>query len=140
EKDMPFRPQVGSKGRFDSSHETSRLEVLDIASVVDPEVRALVTSAFLLYEWDRSVELWRAAGERQTSGRWGKDFYPTFLVIDEAHNVIPRDGASAYAAVLRDQVRTIAAEGRKYGLCLILCSQRPDKLDTRVISECENVA
>jgi len=34
--------------------------------------------------------------------------------------------------------RTIAAEGRKFGLFLIVVSQRPDKLDSMVLSECEN--
>src|SRR5207249_7256070 len=31
-----------------------------------------------------------------------------------------------------------AAEGRKFGLFLIVVSQRPDKLDPLVLSECEN--
>ena len=34
----------------------------------------------------------------------------------------------------------IAAEGRKYGLFLILVSQRPDKLDHPILSECANKA
>jgi hypothetical protein len=34
----------------------------------------------------------------------------------------------------------IAAEGRKYGLLLILGSQRPDKLDHLILSECANKA
>ena len=148
---MPFRASIDKEGHFDPRRLTSRLEVLDVASLPDPEVRALVTSAFLLFEWDRSVRLWRDAGNRDgatkadgvaavTSGASASPFFPTFLVIDEAHNVIPRECATPYAEVLRDHVRTIAAEGRKYGLWLILSSQRPDKLDTRVVSECENVA
>ena len=36
------------------------------------------------------------------------------------------------------QVRTIAAEGRKYGIFLILCTQRPDKIDPLITSECQN--
>jgi hypothetical protein len=147
DENMPFRASIGPAGHFDPRHLTSRLEILDVASLPDPEVRALVTSAFLLFEWERSVRLWRAAGHRDAPTSVGANaaatespFYPTFLVIDEAHNVVPRECATAYAEVLRDHVRTIAAEGRKYGLWLILSSQRPDKLDTRVVSECENVA
>jgi len=34
----------------------------------------------------------------------------------------------------------LVAEGRKYGLFVILVSQRPDKLDPVVLSECENKA
>jgi len=42
--------------------------------------------------------------------------------------------------LVREQFRTIAAEGRKFGLFLILVSQRPDKLDDLVLSECGNKA
>lgn len=65
---------------------------------------------------------------------------PTFLVVDEAHNLLPKDPhTQAYVAV-RELFRTIAAEGRKYGLFLVLVSQRPDKLDPLVLSECQNRA
>lgn len=63
---------------------------------------------------------------------------PTFLVIDEAHNVASFEPANTTARGIRDQVRTIAAEGRKYGVFLILCTQRPDKIDSLVTSECQN--
>ena len=39
-----------------------------------------------------------------------------------------------------EQFRRIAAEGRKFGLFLIMVSQRPDKLNPLVVSECENRA
>lgn len=118
---------------YPADDEIGRLDVIDIASIEDPEIRALATGALILYEWKRSQSRWRAATRKRS-------FYPTFIVVDEAHNVVPKDVSTTYAGILREQVRTIAAEGRKYGLHLILCSQRPDKLDTRVVSECENVA
>lgn len=65
---------------------------------------------------------------------------PTFVVVDEAHNLMPAITKGHASESLRDQFRTIAAEGRKFGVFLILCTQRPDKLDPLVISECENVA
>jgi DNA helicase HerA-like ATPase len=63
-----------------------------------------------------------------------------FQVVDEAHNLLPKETDKLAAKALLDQFRTIAAEGRKYGLFLILCTQRPDKIDELVISECENQA
>jgi DNA helicase HerA-like ATPase len=33
----------------------------------------------------------------------------------------------------------VAAEGRKYGLFLIVATQRPRKIDSNVLSECENL-
>jgi hypothetical protein len=45
-----------------------------------------------------------------------------------------------HESLVREQFRTIAAEGRKFGLFLILVSQRADKLDDLVLSECGNKA
>jgi len=135
--DYPFSVEVSIRGIYDRENEIGRLDILDIASVADPEIRALATGSLILYEWERSRRLWKDAKASKTK----TPFYPTFLVIDEAHNVIPRDdNTTSSTRALRDQIRTIAAEGRKYGLFLILCSQRPDKLDTRIVSECVNVA
>jgi DNA helicase HerA-like ATPase len=64
---------------------------------------------------------------------------PIFLVLDEAHNFVPEEPRNRVEA-LRDQFRTIAAEGRKYGVFLILVSQRPDKLDYLILPECANKA
>ena len=64
---------------------------------------------------------------------------PTFIFIDEAHNLIPKDtGGQTHIELLRDVLRRIAAEGRKYGVYLFIISQRPDKLDPLVVSECQN--
>ncbi len=65
---------------------------------------------------------------------------PTFIVVDEAHNLMPASPEGPLEAASRDQFRMIAAEGRKFGLFLILVSQRPDKLDPLILSECENKA
>ena len=66
---------------------------------------------------------------------------PMFVVVEEAHNIVPAETHSLSAEALRDQFRTIAAEGRKYGIFLIfLQTQRPDKIDPTIISECENRA
>jgi DNA helicase HerA-like ATPase len=54
---------------------------------------------------------------------------PTFIVLDEAHNFIAANPRSRHESLVREQFCTIAAEGRKFGLFLILVSQRPDKLD-----------
>ena len=47
---------------------------------------------------------------------------------------------SRHEEIVREQFRTNAAEGRKFGLFLILVSQRADKLDDLVLSECGNKA
>ena len=55
------------------------------------------------------------------------------IVVDEAHNLLPAEPQSRAAEVVREFFRTIAAEGRKLGLFLIVVSQRPDKLDRMIV-------
>ncbi|NHJ03419.1 MAG: ATP-binding protein [Candidatus Heimdallarchaeota archaeon] len=52
------------------------------------------------------------------------------LVIEEAHNFIPASGRSSRA------LKQIGAEGRKFGVGLGLVSQRPGRLDSDVLSQC----
>jgi DNA helicase HerA-like ATPase len=65
---------------------------------------------------------------------------PVFVVVEEAHNIVPAKPTSFAAEALKNQLRTIAAEGRKYGVFLILVTQPPDKIDPLIVSECENRA
>ncbi|HYN67034.1 MAG TPA: ATP-binding protein [Ornithinibacter sp.] len=64
---------------------------------------------------------------------------PTLLVIDEAHNLCGTEPAGPVARKLLDRLIQIAAEGRKYGLWLLLSSQRPSKIHPQVLSQCDNL-
>jgi DNA helicase HerA-like ATPase len=64
---------------------------------------------------------------------------PTLLVIDEAHNLCGVEPTSQVAQKLLDRLIQIAAEGRKYGLWLLLSSQRPSKIHPQVLSQCDNL-
>jgi uncharacterized protein len=70
--------------------------------------------------------------------QWLDRRVPTFLVIDEAHNFAPEQPTNPLQARTSDRIATIAAEGRKYGLFVILATQRPQKLRKGLLSECEN--
>ncbi|RJS69646.1 ATP-binding protein [Methanophagales archaeon] len=59
---------------------------------------------------------------------------PFMLVIEEAHNFCPERGFEK--AVSSNILRTIASEGRKFGLGLLVISQRPARVDKNVISQC----
>ena len=65
---------------------------------------------------------------------------PTVLVMEEAHTFIKRyqeDGENQNAASICCQVfEKIAREGRKFGLGLVLSSQRPSELSPTVLSQC----
>jgi DNA helicase HerA-like ATPase len=64
---------------------------------------------------------------------------PRFLsVIEEAHNFIPgwtALGDSERVAPSLPVIKQIATEGRKYGMGLILISQRPSRIDATVLSQ-----
>jgi hypothetical protein len=65
---------------------------------------------------------------------------PTVLVMEEAHTFIKRykeDVENQDAATVCCQVfERIAREGRKFGLGLVLSSQRPSELSPTVLSQC----
>ncbi len=57
---------------------------------------------------------------------------PLMMVVEEAHNFCPQQGVVASSKIFR----TIASEGRKFGLGLCVVSQRPAKIDKNVLSQC----
>ena len=62
------------------------------------------------------------------------------IVIDEAHNLCRPDPATPLEALLTERIVQIAAEGRKYGLWLLLSTQRPSKVHPDALSQCDNLA
>jgi len=59
---------------------------------------------------------------------------PFLLIVEEAHNYCPERGLGS--AVSSNILRTIASEGRKFGMGLCVVSQRPAKVDKNIISQC----
>ena len=57
---------------------------------------------------------------------------PMMLLVEEAHNYCPQQGSALSTKALA----TIASEGRKFGLGLMVVSQRPAKIDKNVLSQC----
>jgi uncharacterized protein len=72
---------------------------------------------------------------------WGrrKERRPVLLVVDEAHDVCPSEPTDRLQALAVELFTRIAGEGRKYGIHLLLASQRPDKLPANVLSQCDNL-
>lgn len=65
-----------------------------------------------------------------------KDEIPPFLlVLEEAHNFASEKGSGITPKSL-NIIRTLAGEGRKFGLGLCVISQRPAKVDKNVLSQC----
>ncbi len=70
----------------------------------------------------------RINAEKGTTGELLE--YPVFLIIEEAHRFASRDSRSYRV------LRTILAEGRKFGVGVCLISQRPSKIDSDILSQC----
>ncbi|MEV1132120.1 ATP-binding protein [Agromyces sp. NPDC049794] len=97
--------------------------VLDLGGFSTPEQQLVVALSVL-------DELWERREERR----------PVLLVIDEAHNLASPTVDSALAIAVRERLIQIAAEGRKFGLWLLLSTQRPSKVHPGIISQCDNLA
>lgn len=61
------------------------------------------------------------------------------IVIDEAHNLCSPDPETPIDRLLTERIVQIAAEGRKYGLWLLLSTQRPTKVHPNALSQCDNL-
>jgi len=59
---------------------------------------------------------------------------PHLFVLEEAHNFAPERHLSGASS--GEVLRTIASEGRKFGMGLAVVSQRPAKVDKNVLSQC----
>jgi DNA helicase HerA-like ATPase len=72
--------------------------------------------------------------ERHVAGEGDENYlpYPTFVLIEEAHNYAPANAEVVTTHILK----TILSEGRKFGVSVGLISQRPGKLDSDVLSQC----
>jgi DNA helicase HerA-like ATPase len=99
-----------------------RMVVADIGSLPSAVEGSIAAAALLTHLWERR-----------------RDRQPVLVVIDEAHNICPQDPVDANQALATEQVIRIASEGRKYGIYLLLSTQRPSKVHRNVISQCDNL-
>jgi DNA helicase HerA-like ATPase len=76
-----------------------------------------------------SVKLWQTQTEREAT--------PLLLVCEEAHRYVPNRGEAQYEAA-QGAIQRLAKEGRKYGIGLMLVSQRPSEVEATVLSQCNS--
>lgn len=75
-----------------------------------------------------TVQQWTEPGKR----------HPVALFCDEAHLYIPERREGGVAEEGLKSFERIAKEGRKYGVGLIVISQRPSEVNRTVLSQCNN--
>ncbi len=115
----------------DDNAEGGCVSVIDL-SLVPTEVVHVVTAVIARIVFEASQRYVKLNGVA----------LPTVLVMEEAHTFIKRykeDVENQDAAGICCQVfERIAREGRKFGLGLVLSSQRPSELSPTVLSQCNS--
>ena len=111
---------------LDSSQERRGIKVVDF-SEVPSDVLPVVAGVFarLLYD----TQFWIEKASRT----------PICLVCDEAHLYLPvKAEAEAVERRALETFERIAKEGRKYGVALMVVSQRPSDVSRTILSQCNN--
>lgn len=102
------------------------IKIIDF-SEVPSDVLPLIVS--LVARVSFSVQQWTPSELR----------HPIALLCDEAHLYIPqRNMADSADDVSIDIFERIAKEGRKYGVSLVVISQRPSEVNKTMLSQCSN--
>ncbi|MEW8003566.1 MAG: ATP-binding protein [Candidatus Thiodiazotropha sp.] len=102
------------------------IRIVDLSGVPN-EVAGAASSAIARMLF--SLKLWQTREERECN--------PVLLVCEEAHRYVPNRGEAQYEAA-QDAIRRLAKEGRKYGIGLMLVSQRPSEVEATVLSQCNS--
>jgi uncharacterized protein len=78
----------------------------------------------------------------QRHRRLTNETMPTVIVLEEAHNFVQREFGNGdetiSAARCRQVFEKIAKEGRKFGVGLVLSSQRPAELSATIVAQCNS--
>jgi len=105
------------------------IDFSEVPSDILPVVVGLV--ARIVYQ----IQFWSSPGTD------GDARHPIVLVCDEAHLYLPSGAASVGPMEKRalENFERIAKEGRKYGVGLMVVSQRPSDVSTTILSQCSNI-
>lgn len=107
-----------------AKHQIKILDFSEVPSDILPAIVGLV--ARLIFQ----IQFWTEPGKRQ----------PIAIVCDEAHLYLPRkESCNPVEARAVENFERIAKEGRKYGVALLVASQRPSDVSTTILSQCNNV-
>lgn len=125
-KDSPTLSDIFEQFLLTGEQNQECIKIVDISGLPNEVAGPLAGSiARLLFQY----KLFQSRAERELD--------PILLVCEEAHRYVPDRGEAQYS-VAQSAIRRIAREGRKYGLGLMLVSQRPSDIEGTVISQCNS--
>jgi len=113
----------------------SNVTVIDLSGVPF-EVLSITVSLIsrLIFEYGYIYKRMRCA--KDPNEKVNNDV-PILLVYEEAHKYVPNSELSKYRSS-KTSIERIAKEGRKYGVTLLLASQRPSEISETIFSQCNN--
>ncbi|QEA58258.1 ATP-binding protein [Leuconostoc koreense] len=104
--------------------ERKGIKIIDLSEVPSDILPTVTgTLARLLFDF----QSWTLSSDRT----------PVAILADEAHLYIPQNGNSSEKQATRNFER-ISKEGRKYGMSLVIVSQRPSEVNATVLSQASN--
>jgi len=121
---------MGHKGVKD--YKQSGVKVIDFSEVPSDVLPIMVSLvARLIFQ----IQFWSNPGQ-DNDGR-----HPILLVCDEAHLYLPSSDKSTNPLESKalQNFERIAKEGRKYGVGLLVVSQRPSDVSSTILSQCNNL-
>ncbi|RKO61681.1 ATP-binding protein [Caldibacillus debilis] len=98
-------------------------------AVIRGDIRRLqMLSSYVIKKFYKKRRTYQDARERGEE----EEYFPMFfIVMDEAHNFAPKDRFSPVGTVLK----TVALEARKYGVFLVMVTQKPNVLDETIMAQ-----
>jgi DNA helicase HerA-like ATPase len=111
----------------------TNVTVIDLSGIPF-EVLSITVSLIsrILFEYGYHYKVLRTAkGEKINNDA------PILLVYEEAHKYVPKSELTKFRAS-KLSIERIAKEGRKYGVTLLLSSQRPSEISETIFSQCSN--
>lgn len=108
-----------------------RIKVIDL-SEVPSDMLAIIIGIVTRIIYD--IQFWITPSKDEVR-------HPLVLVCDEAHIYMSNDMSKMKAVEKKslEIFEKIAKEGRKYGIGLLIVSQRPAELNTTIMSQCNNI-
>ncbi|MGL0923910.1 hypothetical protein XM79_c10791 [Vibrio vulnificus] len=133
-KNISFEETLQTLLGYTSSNK-SNVTVIDLSGVPF-EVLSITVSLIsrLVFEYGYIYKRIRCA--KQPNEKINSDV-PILLVYEEAHKYVPNSDLAKYRSS-KTSIERIAKEGRKYGVTLLLASQRPSEISETIFSQCSN--
>jgi len=123
-----YESMAGTAAKLMDYHfEKHHVKVIDFSEVPAEILPVIVgLAARIIYQ----LQFWTDQNKRR----------PLAFICDEAHLYIPqKEGQNPVERRAVEAFEKIAREGRKYGVALMIISQRPSDVSPTVLSQCNNI-